>query len=110
VNESCNEWMKKLEELSNMWSKQSGDNPYIINTILKVPKCEIFNRSDFHDFYTIKSLWEGEFGVKIIFLKYLAVTLWSRNSSCIPSKHAEHERKELMRALSVHIRNLCITE
>jgi len=23
VNESCNEWMKKLEELSNMWSKQS---------------------------------------------------------------------------------------
>jgi hypothetical protein len=32
---------------------------------LKVPKCEIFNRSDFHDFYTIKSLWEGDFGVKI---------------------------------------------
>jgi hypothetical protein len=25
VNESCNEWMKKLEELSNMWSKQSGN-------------------------------------------------------------------------------------
>jgi hypothetical protein len=24
---------------------------------LKVPKCEIFHRSDFHDFYTIKSLW-----------------------------------------------------
>ena len=32
---------------------------------LKVPKCEIFGRSDFHDFYTIKSLWEGDFGVKI---------------------------------------------
>jgi hypothetical protein len=32
---------------------------------LKVPKCEIFDRSDFHDFYTIKSLWEGDFGVKI---------------------------------------------
>ncbi len=30
-----------------------------------MPKCEIFDRSDFHDFYTIKSLWEGDFGVKI---------------------------------------------
>jgi hypothetical protein len=33
-----------------------------------VPKCEIFHRSDFHDFYTIKSLWGeggGDFGVKI---------------------------------------------
>ncbi len=28
---------------------------------LKVPECEIFNRSDFHDFYIIKSL----FGIKI---------------------------------------------
>ena len=33
--------------------------------ILKVPKCEIFDRSDFHDFYPIKSLWKGDFGVKI---------------------------------------------
>ncbi len=24
-----------------------------------MPKCEIFHRSDFHDFYTIKSLWGG---------------------------------------------------
>ncbi len=36
---------------------------------LKVPKCEIFDRSDFHDFYTIKSLWEGDFGVKIKWFK-----------------------------------------
>ncbi len=28
---------------------------------LKVPKCEIFNCADFHDFYTIKSLQEGDF-------------------------------------------------
>ncbi len=28
-------------------------------------KCEIFDRSDFHDFYNIKSLWGGDFGVKI---------------------------------------------
>ncbi len=32
---------------------------------LKVPKCEIFDRSDFPDFYTIKSRREGDFGVKI---------------------------------------------
>ncbi len=32
---------------------------------LKVPKCEIFDRSDFDDFYTITSLCEGDFGVKI---------------------------------------------
>ncbi len=32
---------------------------------LKVPKREIFNRSDFPDFYTIKSLRVGDFGVKI---------------------------------------------
>ncbi len=32
---------------------------------LKVPKCEIFNRSDFPAFYTIKSRREGDFGVKI---------------------------------------------
>ncbi len=32
---------------------------------LKVPKREIFDRSDFPDFYTIKFLREGDFGVKI---------------------------------------------
>jgi hypothetical protein len=28
-------------------------------TLLKVPKCEIFDLSGFHDFYTIKSQREG---------------------------------------------------
>ncbi len=32
---------------------------------LKVPKREIFHRSDFPDFYTIKSLCVGDFSVKI---------------------------------------------
>ncbi len=32
---------------------------------LKVPKREIFDRSDFPDFYSIKSLREGDVGVKI---------------------------------------------
>ncbi len=35
-----------------------------INSTLKVPKREIFDRSDFPDFYTIKSLRVGDFGVK----------------------------------------------
>jgi hypothetical protein len=33
---------------------------------LKVPKREIFHRSDFPDFYTIKSSWVGELVVKIL--------------------------------------------
>jgi hypothetical protein len=32
---------------------------------LKVPKREIFDRTDFPDFYTIKSRRVGDFGVKI---------------------------------------------
>ncbi len=38
---------------------------WFLDCSLKVPKREIFNRSDFPDFYTIKSLLVGEFGVKI---------------------------------------------
>jgi hypothetical protein len=37
----------------------------IVFNFLKVPKREIFDRSDFPDFYTIKSLRVGDFGVKI---------------------------------------------
>ncbi len=37
---------------------------------LKVPKCEIFDRSDFHDFYTIKSSWVGDLVVKILTYKF----------------------------------------
>ncbi len=33
---------------------------------LKVPKCEIFDRSDFPDFYTIKSSWVCDLLVKIL--------------------------------------------
>ncbi len=43
---------------------------FIIKINLKVPKREIFDRSDFPDFYTIKSLRVGDLGVKIkIFFK-----------------------------------------
>ena len=30
-----------------------------------VPYCEIFYCSDFHDFYTIKPFWVGDFAAKI---------------------------------------------
>ncbi len=33
---------------------------------LKVPKREIFDRWDFHYFYTIKSLWEGRLKKKYV--------------------------------------------
>jgi hypothetical protein len=39
--------------------------PEFLNCLLKVPKREIFDRSDFPDFYTIESLRVGDFGVKI---------------------------------------------
>jgi hypothetical protein len=38
---------------------------YLVTFPLKVPKREIFDRSDFPDFYTIKSLRVGDFTVKI---------------------------------------------
>ncbi len=31
-----------------------------------MPKCEIFDRSDFYDFYTIKPFWVGDFRAKIL--------------------------------------------
>jgi hypothetical protein len=35
-------------------------------SVLKVPKREISDRSDFLDFYTIKSSWVGDLLVKIL--------------------------------------------
>ncbi len=40
-------------------------NLILLSLRLKVPKREIFDRSDFPDFYTIKSLRVVDFGVKI---------------------------------------------
>jgi hypothetical protein len=38
----------------------------VVSIQLKVPKREIFDRSDFPDFYTIKSSWVGDSVVKIL--------------------------------------------
>jgi hypothetical protein len=46
-------------------TSNEGQSEQKLNS-LKVPKCEIFDRSDFPDFYTIKSSWVGDFAVKIL--------------------------------------------
>ena len=57
-----------------------------------MPKCEIFDRSDFHDFYPIKSLREGDFRVKIKCLKKNILGLiWGRK---VPYAYAQSNFKE----------------
>jgi hypothetical protein len=46
-------------------SKQVVSLFSLLNYSLKVPKREIFDHSDFPDFYTIMSLRVGDLGVKI---------------------------------------------
>ena len=54
-------------------------------------KCEIFDRSDFHDFYTIKSLWEGDFGVKI---KFVLNIFMGSFGAAIPYAYAQSNYKK----------------
>jgi hypothetical protein len=53
----------------NLREQIKPKNLWICNLLthlcLKVPKRDLFDRSDFPDFYTIKSLRVGDFGVKI---------------------------------------------
>jgi hypothetical protein len=65
----------QMDILKHVWGSYLDlERPFIIATKilksfswlpLKVPKREIFDRSDFPDFYTIKSLRVGDLGVKI---------------------------------------------
>ncbi len=75
-----------------------GAHVDVPNMLLKVPKREIFDRWDFPDFYTIKSLRVGDFGVKV--KKNLNIFRGSF------SAHAEHTRQALMRMLSIRISSL----
>ncbi len=50
-----------MKEWENTW-RISYYQPVV--EPLKVPKCDIFENSDFDDFYTIKSLWGATFGLK----------------------------------------------
>jgi hypothetical protein len=59
---------------------------------LKVPKREIFDRSDFPDFYKLKSCWVGDLVVKILTYYFnFWGSIWF-----------------LTRMLSIHIRNWCV--
>jgi hypothetical protein len=64
LNEECKYGTEFIEAgLDEEQMKRHGY--YFHCACLKVRKWEIFDRSDFHYFYTIKSLREGDFGVKI---------------------------------------------
>jgi hypothetical protein len=47
-----------------MFSFKGLESSPVAWTSLKVPKCEIFDCSDFDDFYTIKSLCRATLGLK----------------------------------------------
>ncbi len=51
--------------LSTLYEIDKAKKPSHATAPLKVPKREIFDRSDFPDFYTVKPLRVGDFGVKI---------------------------------------------
>ncbi len=65
-----------------------------------MPKCEIFDRSDFPGFYTIKSSWVGDLVVKY---KLIILIFEGAQQHLVSDAHAEHMRKGLMRMLSMRI-------
>ncbi len=72
---------------------------------LKVPKCEIFDHSDFHDFYTIKPFWVGGFGLKY---KTCYFNFWGTRHHLISAAHGECAHQFLTRMLSARISSWCI--
>ncbi len=105
----------------------SAVNVVFINSVLwiritlKVPKCEIFDCSDFHYFYTIKPFWV-DFVVKILTYYFnfwgsqasfsfwcaswavsIRVRSWCVRSACAsdPFAHAQYTHQSLARMLSM---------
>ncbi len=68
-----------------------------------MPKCEIFDRSDFHYFYTIKPFWIDDLGVKIL---TIFLSFGGARPHLVSYAQAEHTRKGLMRTLSMRISSL----
>jgi hypothetical protein len=58
--------MKGSEKKGDIGSKLRKKEGRQYMRMLKVPKCEILDRSDFHYFYTIKPFWVDVFVVKIL--------------------------------------------
>ncbi len=83
---------------------------------LKVPKREMFDRSDFSDFNTIKSSWVGDLLVKILTYyfnfwgSYAAFSFW-RACWAYASRtdaYARHAHQFLMRMLRARISSWCV--
>ncbi len=70
-----------------------------------MPKREIFDRSDFPAFYTIKSSWVGDLLVKILTYFF---NFERAKPHLVSDAHAENTGKELMRMLSRRIRTWCV--
>ncbi len=68
-----------------------------------MPKCEIFDRSDFHYFYTIKPFWVDDFVFKVLTYYF---NFGGARPHLVSDAQAEHTRKELMRTLSMRISSL----
>jgi hypothetical protein len=65
-------------------------------------RCGYFDRSDFHDFYTIKPVWVCDFGAKI----YTFTLIFGvARHHLISDAHAEHAHQLLTRMLSVSIKS-----
>ncbi len=75
------------------------DNPPLYISY-RVPKCEIFNRSDIHDFYTIKPFCVGDFGAKY---KFVNLTFGGARHYLISFAHDEHAHQFLTHTISVDI-------
>ncbi len=65
---SANFWLKP-KKFQILIHDRMGKKPSPATVPLKVLKCKIFDSAEFHDFYSMKTLWEGNFGVRINFLK-----------------------------------------
>ncbi len=83
---------------------------------LKVPKREIFDRSDFPNFYTIKSSSVGDLLVKILTYyfnfwgSYAAFSFWRAYWAYASGTdaYAQHAHQFLMRMLRVRISSWCV--
>ncbi len=70
-----------------------------------MPKCEIFDRFNFHYFYTIKTLWVDDFVVEI--LTYLLILIFGgARPHLVSDAQAEYTSKERMHTLSMRISSL----
>ncbi len=83
---------------------------------LNAPKCDIFDCSDCHDFYTMKSPRVGDFGFKIfifhicklirIYMLWPLSVCWANASGT--DACSEHTHQSVMCALSIRVRNVCL--